>query len=118
MFTAYASSLVFVSRYEGVTAASVVTWIWLVCHKGSRYQRTASLVTFFTNSIQHGLLLLHFLLNCLMQVKFKVVDPLVIEDYSTESQFQGKHVIILLPVLEEDNVHFVFKWFLSACVID
>ena len=45
----------------------------------------------FHNSIQHGLLLLHFLLNCLMQIKIKAVDPLVIEDYSTESQFQGKH---------------------------
>ena len=46
------------------------------------------------------------------------VELLVIEDYSIESQFQGKHVITLLPVLEEDNVHFVFKWFYTACVID
>ena len=52
-----------------------------------------------------------------MQIKLKAVDPLVIEDYSTESQFQGKHVITLLPVLEEDNVHFVFKWFLY-CMCD
>ena len=40
-----------------------------------------------------------------MQIKLKAVDPLVMEDYSIESQFQGKHIIILLPVLEEDNVH-------------
>ena len=54
----------------------------------------------------------------LMQIKLKAVDPLVIEDYSTELQFQGKQVI-LLPVLEEDNMHFVFKWFLYCiCVID
>ena len=52
-----------------------------------------------------------------MQIKLKAVDPLVIEDYSTELQFQGKHVI-LLPVLEEDNMHFVFKWLYTACVID
>ena len=61
-------------------------------------------------------LLLHFLLNCLMQIKLKAVDPLVIEDYSIELQFQGKHVI-LSPVLEEDNMHFVFKWFLY-CMCD
>ena len=47
-----------------------------------------------------------------MQIKLEAVDPVVIEDYSTELQFQGKHVNILLPVLEEDNVYFVFKWFL------
>ena len=51
-----------------------------------------------------------------MQIKLKAVDPLVIEDYGTELQFQGKHVI-LLPVLEEDNMHFVFKWFLY-CMCD
>ena len=52
-----------------------------------------------------------------MQIKLKAVDPLVIKDYSIESQFQGKHVIMLLPVLDEDNVHFVFKWFLY-CMCD
>ena len=114
MFTAYATSLVFVSWCEGVTAASLVTWIWLHMY----VPKNCLFVTFFTNSIQHSLLLLHFLLNCLMQVKLKVVDPLVIEDYSIESQFQGKHVIIFLPVLEDDNVYFVFKWFYTACVID
>ena len=35
-------------------------------------------------------------------MKLKAVDPFVIEDYSTELQFQGKHVI-LVPVLEEDK---------------
>ena len=55
-----------------------------------------------------------------MQIKLKAVDPLVIEDYSTESQFQGKHVI-LLSVLEEDNVHIYnvySKGFYTGCVID
>ena len=52
-----------------------------------------------------------------MQIKLKAVDPLVIEDYSTELQFQGKHVI-LLSVLEEDNMHFVSNGFYTACVID
>ena len=53
-----------------------------------------------------------------MQIKLKAVDPLVIEDYSIDLQFQEKHVIILLPVLEEDNLHFVLKWFLySMCVV-
>ena len=51
-----------------------------------------------------------------MQIKLKAVDPLVIEDYSTELQFKGKHAI-LLPVLEEDNMYFVFKWFVY-CMCD
>ena len=42
----------------------------------------------------------------------------MIEDYSIDLQLQGKHVIILLPVLEEDNVHFVFKCFLYCMCID
>ena len=50
--------------------------------------------------------------------KIKSGRPLVIEDFSIELQFQGKHVIILFPVLEENNVHFVIKWFYTACVID
>ena len=89
----------------------MVTWIWLQVKKNCLFCDI-----FHNYSIQHGLRLLHFLLNCLMQIKLKAVDPLVIEDYSTESQFQGKHVI-LLPVLEEDYMHFVFKWFLY-CMCD
>ena len=55
-------------------------------------------------------------LKAVKKLKLKIKDPLVIEDYSTELQFQVKHVI-LLPVLEEDNMHFVFKWFLY-CMCD
>ena len=51
-----------------------------------------------------------------MQIKLKAVDPLVI-DYSTELQFQGKHVI-LLPVLEEDKCTLYSNGFYTACVID
>ena len=52
-----------------------------------------------------------------MQIKLKAVDPLVIEDYSIDLQFQGKHVIMLLPVLEEDNLHFYSNGFYTACVL-
>ena len=52
----------------------------------------------------------------LMQIKLKAVDSLVKEGFSMGLQFQGKHVI-LLPVLEEDNMHFVFKWYLY-CMCD